>query len=143
MKLVYQPEGADKREWEFNPNRLMSPEIEVIERHTGLTYVEWVDAVGNGSVTALHGLLFVLLKRTIPTLKWTDVQFCMEDLGWELNHDEKVVMLEELERQVAEAAAAGVDPAPEVMAQIVSLRTELAADVPAEADQEVPAPLGA
>lgn len=89
MKFVYKPEGADPREWEFDPTRLMSPEVETIERHTGLTFNQWVEAVGNGSFLAFHGLLYVLLKRTTPTLKWTDVQFCMADIDMAMTTEEE------------------------------------------------------
>lgn len=89
MKFVYKPEGADPREWEFDPTRLMSPEVETIERHTGLAFTQWVEAIGNGSFLAFHGLLYVLLKRTTPTLKWSDVQFCMADIDMAMSPEEE------------------------------------------------------
>lgn len=89
MKFVYKPEGADPREWDFDPTRLMSPEVESIERHTGLAFTEWVEAIGKGSFLAFHGLLYVLLKRTTPTLKWTDVQFCMADIDMAMSREEE------------------------------------------------------
>lgn len=97
MQFVYKPEGAEPRRWEFDPARLMSPEIEVIERHTGLEYGEWIEAVGRTSVLAIHGLLFVLLKRNTPTLKWDEVQFCMAEIEFEMTDDEKGQLLEHLE----------------------------------------------
>lgn len=96
MKFVYKPEGADPREWEFDPARLMSPEVEAIERHTGLAFAEWIEAVGKGSFLAYHGLLYVLLKRSVPTLKWDDVQFCMADLDLQLNDEEESELLTRL-----------------------------------------------
>lgn len=132
MKFVYKPEGAEPREWDFNPARLMNPEVEVIERHTGMAYGEWMEAVSKGSMLALHGLLYVLLKRTTPTLRWTDVQFCLEDLGWELEHDEKVEMVANLQ---ALADAGDLDR--EGHLQLEALRAEI------EASDEVPVPLEA
>lgn len=89
MQFVYKPEGADPIKWDFDPTKLMSPEVETIERHTGFTFTQWVEAIGNGSFLAFHGLLYVLLKRSTPTLKWTDVQFCMADIDMAMTTDEE------------------------------------------------------
>jgi hypothetical protein len=100
MLFVYQPEGAQRTAWEFEPNKLMSPEAEAIERHTGMTYNQWTKAVTEGSILALHGLLYVMLKRTEPTLKWDSVQFCLDDVDFELDDTEAadaVARLEALE----------------------------------------------
>lgn len=107
MLFVYKPEGATPRKWDFNPQKLMSPEVEVIERFTGLSFSHWIEAVGEGSFTAIHGLLFVLLKRQAPTLKWDEVQFCMDDIDFELEPHEKAQLRKELE---AKAADKGLSP---------------------------------
>lgn len=99
MRFVYKPEGADPRKWDFDPYKLMSPEVEVIERNTGYAFGEWVDQVGRGSFTAIHGLLFVLLKRGHPTLKWDEVQFCMADIDFEMDDEEKVATRQKLEEK--------------------------------------------
>lgn len=101
MQFVYQPEGAEAKRWEFEPNKLMSPEAEAIERHTGLTFQEWGQAVTKGSILALHGLLFVLLKRSDPTLKWDAVQFCMDDLDFQLDDEETAQAIGNLESAAA------------------------------------------
>ncbi len=131
MKFVYKPEGAAPQAWDFDPTKLMSPEVEVIERHTGFTFMEWVEALGRGSFGAFHGLLFVMLKRSRPTLKWDEVQFCMADVGWDLDVDDmreqignledkaktpaglldnEADLLESLRKQLAEAEGEGAVP---------------------------------
>lgn len=102
MKFIYKPEGANPQSWDFEPNKLMSPEVEAIERNTGLTFMEWVMALEKGSFNAFHGLLYVMLKRTTPTLKWTDVQFCMDDVGWDLDVADMEAMIEMLEKKARE-----------------------------------------
>lgn len=97
MKLVYAPEGAEPREFDFDPSRLMSPEIEVIERQTGMTYGQWIEAMGNGSFTAFHGLLYIMLKRTAPTLKWNDVQFSVSDIDFQMDDEEAAALRKALE----------------------------------------------
>ena len=100
-RFVYKPEGRDPMSWDFDPNKLMNPEAEAIERHTGMTYGEWLQALGKSSMLALHGLLYVMLKRGIPTLKWDDVQFSMSEVDIEIDDEEGAEMLEMLEIRVA------------------------------------------
>jgi hypothetical protein len=71
--LIYEPEGATPREWDFEPDKLMTAEVEAIERQTGWTYVEFGQQLGKGSVTAKRALLWVLLKRNEPTLRHAQV----------------------------------------------------------------------
>ena len=97
MFFVYKPEGAQERRWEFEPTKLMSPEAEAIERNTGMTYQQWTQAVRDGSMLALHGLLYVMLKRTEPTLKWESVQFCLDSVDFELDDDETAEAIANLE----------------------------------------------
>jgi hypothetical protein len=100
-KFVYKPEGVEPKSWDFDPNKLMNPEAEAIERHTGMTYGEWQDALGRNSMLAFHGLLFVFLKREIHTLKWDDVQFSISELDLELSDEEAAEALAELEKKIA------------------------------------------
>lgn len=99
MRFIYKPEGAEPKSWEFNPTKLMNVEAEAIEKHTGMTFGDWADKVGSGSVLAIHGLLYVLLKRTTPTLRWDDVQFCLDDIDFEIDDDEAVDIRDALEEK--------------------------------------------
>ena len=88
MKFIYKPEGAEPMKWDYDPARLMSPEAEAIERHTGMTFGEFNVKCGQGSFTAIHGLLYVMLKREYPTLKYDEVQFCLDDIDFEPDDDD-------------------------------------------------------
>lgn len=97
MQFVYKAEGIEPRRWEFQPYKLMSPEAELIERRTGMAFSDWARVVTEGSMIALRALLFVLLKRTDPTLKWEQLQFSMSEVDFELDDEEKgngIVVLE-------------------------------------------------
>lgn len=109
MRFVYKPEGVDPKSWDFDPNKLMNPEAEAIERHTGFTYGEWLQAIGKGSVLALHGLLFVFLKREIHTLKWDDVQFNMSEIDVEMDDAEAAETLSGLDLRVANGEKLSVE----------------------------------
>ena len=111
MQFVYKPEGAEPRKWDFDPSKLLNVEAEAIERQTGLTYAEWGEAVTKGSMTALHGLLWVLLKRDQPTLKYDAVQFCLADLDFEVDDDESAQIRADLEAQAAEGTLSEDDAA--------------------------------
>lgn len=87
--FVYAPEGAEPQRWDFDPTRLMSPEAEAIEHHTGMTFGDWITAIQNLSVTAMHGFLYVMLKRKNPRLKWDEVQFCLADVSLEASDGER------------------------------------------------------
>jgi hypothetical protein len=111
MQFVYKPEGTDPKKWPFAPEKLMSPEAEAIERHTRMTYGDWTQAVGNGSMLALHGLLFVLLKREEPSLKWEEVQFSLSEVDFELDADELAESIANLEAAAADGPLSPNDAA--------------------------------
>lgn len=73
MILKYAPEGAEPRQWTFAPDRLMSSEAEAVEKVTAMTYDEFCMALIKGSRIARRALLWVLLKRTEPTLRHVQV----------------------------------------------------------------------
>ena len=100
-QFIYKPEGVEPKSWDFDPSKLMNPEAEAIERHTGMTFVEWVQSLGKSSMLALHGLLFVFLKREIPTLKWDDVQFSISEVDLEMSDEESAEALAQIEVRMA------------------------------------------
>lgn len=97
MRFIYAPEGVDPKTWDFAPGKMISPEAEVIERKTGMRFSEWEFAVQNGSMLALHGLLFVLLKREQPSLQWDQIMFSFGECTWELDDDEVATALARLD----------------------------------------------
>lgn len=100
MKFVYKPEGAEPRSWDFEPDRILNVEAEVIERKTGFTYQEWLDKVRGGSMLALHGLLFIFLKREDHKLQWDSVQFTLSELDFEIGDDEAAEVYAALKKRV-------------------------------------------
>lgn len=99
MRFSYKPEGADPREWDFDASKLLSPEAEAIERNTGMTYQEWQDSLRRGSMLAFHGLLYVMLKRSNPTLKWDQVVFSYGEVDFILDEEETRQTIAALEAQ--------------------------------------------
>lgn len=135
MQFVYKPEGAVPKKWDFDPSKLMSPEAEAIERHTKMTYGEWADAVDRGSILALHGLLFVMLKREQPTLKWDEVQFSISEVGLEFSDEETAEQIANLERHFVDVAPTDAD-----LELLASLKAQLAEGADPVGDDEVEVP---
>ena len=88
MKLVYTPKGGDRKVFEFEPLDMRNADAEAIEQHTGMTFMEWGEKLAAGSFTALHGLLFVLLRADDPGLQWGAVDFSMGELDFETDEEE-------------------------------------------------------
>jgi hypothetical protein len=93
--LVYQPDGSDEpTRWPYNPRKLMSAEREAIERRTGMTFAEFTAAVLKGSSVARRALLWVMLKRDHPTLKYDTVDFAWDELKLEYSKQEYDQLIE-------------------------------------------------
>lgn len=133
MQFVYKPEGAEPKKWDFDPDRLMSPEAVAIERLTKLTFAEWTEAVQRGSVLALHALLYVMLKREIPSLKPSEIEFSMSEVDFELDDDETARVIAALEDQEKDGSLS-----PQDAATLELLRSQHADDAPAGDEDEAP-----
>lgn len=102
MRVTYQPDGADPKVWTgVRRGRIMSSEAEAMERHTGKDFGDLWDALERDNMQSVHALLYVLLKRTIPTLKWDEVQFCLDEITMEFETDEKARLRELIEGRLA------------------------------------------
>lgn len=97
MIFTYAPEGADARKWTYVPSDLMSSEAEAIEKVTRLNFDEFNTAMMKGSITARRALLWVLLKRTEPTLRHNQVDFPAGAVKLEFEAHELTEMREKIE----------------------------------------------
>lgn len=132
MQFVYRPDGAERR-WDFDPMKLMNAEAEVIERRTGMMYGDWSSQVTQGSMLALHGLLFVMLKREEPTLKWDEVQFNLSMVDFEVDDQEEAELLGQLQARVD----AGEELEEAELTLLAQLRDKVPAETPADPTEPV------
>ena len=121
MLLNYTPEGEEAQQWPVKLDKLMSSEAEAIEKVTGLTYEEFSLALVKGSITARRALLWVMLKRTSPTLRhghidppinsivlefepdeWRDIRAAVAD-DEDLTDEERASALSAIDEQLADA----------------------------------------
>ncbi|WFF07257.1 hypothetical protein O7622_01250 [Micromonospora sp. WMMD1076] len=99
MFLVYRPEGGEEQRWEYRPGRLRVMEMEAIEQHTGLAYAtDFKAQLLKGQTSARRALLWTMLRRQHPTLKYADVDFYDDELLLERTKSEIEAEIAEVER---------------------------------------------
>lgn len=118
-EFIYQPEGADPRVWQFEPNKMMSPEAEAIERLTEMTFLEWGQKLVAGSMLAARAFVYVMLKRATPTLKFDEVQICTDDFHVRATKAERVEIRTSLEEKAAAGKTLTEDEA-DALAQVIA-----------------------
>lgn len=68
-------------DFKFDPDKFLNVEIMAVERHLGVTGLEWQDLLNRGSVGAATGLLYILIKRyENPQIVFTDIVFEASDI---------------------------------------------------------------
>jgi hypothetical protein len=76
MKLIYTPEDGERQEWSIRLSELLSPESEALEgcaRDSWQTFDEFTDLVDQGNLKARRALLWILLRRENPRLRFSDL----------------------------------------------------------------------
>lgn len=88
MIITFTPTDSERRVYEFDPNKLMSVEAELVEKKVGKPYGQAVTDIMQGSALARRALVFVLEKRTHPTLNWDAFDFPFDAVEFEFDRDE-------------------------------------------------------
>lgn len=110
-RLTYKPEGADPKVWDFSFGRIKFGERAAIEKATGLGWAGVQAGFWSNHAEVIHALLWVLLKRDIPTLRSTEVDFMDDEIEVDLNDDEareafdRLNAMDELDDDEADALA--------------------------------------
>lgn len=99
MNVIFKSEQYGDREWlSFKPDRMLSTDSEAIEGVTQLTFVQWGQALLNGSSICGRALVWILLRKENRALRFRDVDFPIGDLRIELDDEEKARVRAELRR---------------------------------------------
>lgn len=96
MYLVYEPEGGEPQRFQYKPQKLMSAEREALERRSHLDFADFTKGVLNGNAVCRRALLWVMLKREHPTMKYEDVDFAWDELRLEYSRQEYELMRDQL-----------------------------------------------
>lgn len=87
-RLTYTPEGADPKVWDFAFGRIKFGERAAIEKATGLGWQAVQQGFWSNQAEVIHAFLWVLLKREIPTLRATEVDFMDDEIDVDVTDDE-------------------------------------------------------
>lgn len=74
MKVIYRPDGGTEQVWDYKPDDLPYAEAEAVEDVLDVTFDEFRQKVARGGAKARRALLWVLLRRDSPRLRFSDVQ---------------------------------------------------------------------
>lgn len=99
MYVDYKPEDGDKQSWEFDPDKVRQSDAEMIEKRYGKQWNEFRGGVLQGDSKARRVLLWHLMRRQHPHLRYEDVpDFCMGELLVEQSYPELAEMRERIEK---------------------------------------------
>ena len=130
MIVTYKPADGDERSWTFRATEMSSGDAEDIEDAVGKTFDEWQMALQMGGAKARRALLWIMLRRDTPGLRFRDVSFRMGELDLDYEPEEKARLRAEVEK---------IKDIPEAdKAQVLALL----ADEEGQAPAEQPAPKG-
>ena len=115
MIVTYSPDGGQARTWDYKAEDLPSAEAEDIEDAVGLTWDEFQVKLMTGGAKARRALLWVLLRRDTPGLRFSDVAYRMGELAVDFDAEElgrlrqAVADAKELDDDVRAAALSVID----------------------------------
>jgi hypothetical protein len=98
--LIYMPQDGERQEFPFKPNRLLSVEAEAIEDVGGeswSSHAEWWSKLGAGNFKARRALLWVMLRRANPRLRFAEVVIYVDELLLDYDEDERARIRERIE----------------------------------------------
>jgi hypothetical protein len=82
VKLIYTPEGEASQEFEFDPDNPFNLEAEALESVGGEAWQDYpgfFERIGSGNIRARRALLWVMLRRNQPDLRFADVVFKLSE----------------------------------------------------------------
>jgi hypothetical protein len=89
MLLVFSPEDGGKQEFVFNPFELLSIEAELVEELGPWdSYDEFLLRLRKGNVRAKRALLWIMLKRQNPRLRFPELVVKVNELDLQPDQDE-------------------------------------------------------
>lgn len=89
MRVTYSPEAGEAQSWDYVPNKVRQSDAEMIEKRAGMEWDEFNKALLAGAARPRKVLLWHLMRRTHPVLRWEDVpDFFMSEVQIELSAEE-------------------------------------------------------
>lgn len=120
MRITYAPGDGEKREWIWKPRDVPSFEAEALEEVTGWPFPEFLQRFIAGSTRARRALLWSLLHREHPRLRFEQVSFVMGELADEYDDDEVAAARAALAEQESNPDDALDDAARQRLAEVLA-----------------------
>ncbi|MFF4848006.1 hypothetical protein [Streptomyces sp. NPDC001194] len=140
MIIVYRP--ADGEEQHFDARSVRTSEAQIVERTTDMKWADLKIGLRDDDPTALRGIVWVLMKRSQPTLRWADFDPTVDELYSRFDAREVAAFAADIaslpeERQPQAIAdlrhyAADPDSVDEALAAAAAPPKETAADSPSD-----------
>lgn len=92
MLLIYTPESGERREWQFQPYEAWSFETELVESVGGQMWISWdgfLSLLRVDNTKAKRALLWVMLRRDKPDLRFVDLVTKAKEITIGLDVDER------------------------------------------------------
>lgn len=97
MNVKFKNDKYGNHDWpEFKPGKMSTTDAEDIEKVTGMTFVQWGQALMNGSTICGRALVWTLLRKQNRGLRFREVEFAIDELSIELDDEEKGRLRDEL-----------------------------------------------
>lgn len=100
MRLIWTPPEGDPRDWEFDPDSLLTRDAEDIELSGGQSWEDFDEfkrLLRKGNRRALRAALWVLRRKDDPGLRFADLEVRADEIGFNLIGDtEKARMRQRL-----------------------------------------------
>lgn len=117
MIILYSPEDGEPRR--FDVRSVRTSEAQIVERTTDMKWGDIKRGVRDDDPTAMRGVVWVLLKRETPTLRWADFDPLIEELTSKFDARELAAVAADIaqlpegqqERAIAEMRLYVEDPA--------------------------------
>lgn len=115
MFITYAPADGAPQSWDFDSNDIPSSAAEVIERRFGENFEVWQAGVQSGNMRARRVLLWYLLWRQHPSLRYEDTpDFTVKEvkIEWtvaELTEIREVTMQRSMPEDKRERALSAID----------------------------------
>jgi hypothetical protein len=107
--VIYQPVDGERQEFEYHPNELLSFDAEAIEDVGGPTwgtYEEFGEKLIGGNLKARRAVLWVMLRRQNPRLRFVDLVVRADEVKIASDADDIRVYLAQDDLTEQERAAA-------------------------------------
>ena len=87
--LIHIGQGEDRKTYDVDFDKILNVEFIAIERVTGLTVRDVAQGMADISALAATALVWVIRKRSEPTLRFDQVEFAIADLSIEDFEDDE------------------------------------------------------